>query len=71
MTHFDDLNTCAFLDLIVGLLDSDTGKRQFLISTCDEKPLRLFDFQLNVVPGELAHLFVAAELADGQECPAL
>jgi exonuclease SbcC len=41
VTHFDDLNTYAFLDLIVGLLESDTGKRQFIISTCDEKLLQL------------------------------
>jgi len=41
LTHFDDLNTYAFLDLIVGLLESDFGKRQFVISTCDEKLLKL------------------------------
>jgi DNA repair protein SbcC/Rad50 len=41
VTHFDDLNTYAFLDLIVGLLESDSGQRQFVISTCDEKFLQL------------------------------
>lgn len=41
ITHFDDLNTYAFLDLIVGLLDSGSCHRQFVISTCDEKFLRL------------------------------
>jgi len=41
VTHFDDLNTYAFLDLIVGLLESTVEKRQFLISTCDEKFLQL------------------------------
>jgi exonuclease SbcC len=41
VTHFDDLNTYAFLDLIVGLLESDFGKRQYVISTCDEKLLKL------------------------------
>jgi DNA repair protein SbcC/Rad50 len=41
VTHFDDMNTYAFLDLIVGLLESDVGKRQFIISTCDEKLLQL------------------------------
>lgn len=41
VTHFDDLNTYAFLDLIVGLLESDSGKRQFIVSTCDEKLLQL------------------------------
>jgi exonuclease SbcC len=37
VTHFDDLNAYAFLDLIVGLI----GARQFIISTCDEKFLQL------------------------------
>ena len=42
VTHFDDLNTYAFLDLIDGLLnDQETGGRQFVISTCDERLLRL------------------------------
>jgi len=41
VTHFDDLNTYAFLDLIVGLLESESGRRQFIISTCDEKLLQL------------------------------
>ena len=41
VTHFDDLNTYAFLDLIVGLLESEVGKRQFIISTCDERLLQL------------------------------
>lgn len=41
VTHFDDLNTYAFLDLIVGLLESEVGRRQFVISTCDDKFLQL------------------------------
>jgi DNA repair protein SbcC/Rad50 len=41
VTHFDDLNTYAFLNLIVGLLEPNLGKRQFIISTCDEKLLGL------------------------------
>ena len=41
VTHFDDLNTYAFLDLLVGLLESESGQRQFVISTCDEKLLEL------------------------------
>ena len=41
VTHFDDLNTYAFLDLIVGLLESRVGRRQFIISTCDEELLQL------------------------------
>ncbi len=41
VTHFDDLNTYAFLDLIVGLLESGSSTHQFIISTCDEKLLQL------------------------------
>ena len=42
VTHFDDLNTYAFLDLIDGLLnDREAGGRQFVVSTCDEKLLQL------------------------------
>jgi len=41
VTHFDDLNTYAFLDLLDGLLVSGAEKRQFIISTCDEKLLEL------------------------------
>ncbi len=41
VTHFDDLNTYAFLDLLDGLLESEVEKRQFIISTCDEKLLQL------------------------------
>lgn len=39
VSHFDNLNTYAFLDLIVGLLG--TGNQQFIISTCDEKLFQL------------------------------
>ena len=42
VTHFDDLNTYAFLDLIDGLLnDQEAGGRQFVVSTCDEKVLQI------------------------------
>lgn len=41
VTHFDDLNTYALLDLILGLQSSEEGARQFVISTCDEKLLQL------------------------------
>jgi exonuclease SbcC len=41
VTHFDDLNTYALLDLLSGLQRSPDGDRQFVISTCDEKLLQL------------------------------
>jgi DNA repair protein SbcC/Rad50 len=41
VTHFDDLNTYALLDLTVGFLGSDLNRRQFIISTCDDKLFQL------------------------------
>ena len=41
VTHFDDLNTYAFLDLISGLVELESEGRQFIVSTCDEKFLQL------------------------------
>lgn len=41
VTHFDDLNSYSFLDLILGLLESPFAQHQFVISTCDEKILDL------------------------------
>ena len=41
VTHFDDLNTYAFLDLVSGLVELESGGRQFIVSTCDEKFLQL------------------------------
>lgn len=40
VTHFDDLNAFGFVELIRGLVSESPGKRQFFISTCEE---RLFD----------------------------
>ena len=39
--HFDDLNTYAFLDMVAGFLDAQSGPGQFVISTCDRKVLQL------------------------------
>lgn len=40
VTHFDDLNAFGFVELIRGLVSASPGKRQFFISTCEE---RLFE----------------------------
>jgi len=37
VTHFDDLNAYAFLDLIGGFLETEPHERQFILSTCDER----------------------------------
>ncbi len=42
VTHFDDLNAYAFVELIRGLLMSHSSvRRQFIISTCDERLYRI------------------------------
>jgi DNA repair protein SbcC/Rad50 len=43
VTHFDDLNAFGFVELIRGLVSTSPGKRQFFISTCED---RLFDLML-------------------------
>ena len=68
VTHFDDLNTYAFLDLIVGLLESETEKRQFVISTCDEKLLQLARQKLRHL-GERARFYRFAAI--GQDGPTI
>jgi exonuclease SbcC len=44
VTHFDDMNTYSLVDLLDGLI-SETAespcRRQFLISTCEERFFRL------------------------------
>jgi exonuclease SbcC len=41
VTHFDDLNSYSFLDLLVGLVENDRCKRQFVFSTCEERLFQL------------------------------
>lgn len=41
VTHFDDLNTYSFLDLLIGLLEGNECPRQFIFSTCEEKLFQL------------------------------
>jgi exonuclease SbcC len=65
VTHFDDLNTYAFLDLIVGLLDSDIGKRQFIISTCDEKLFQLARQKFRYLAERARFYYFSAIGADG------
>lgn len=43
VTHFDDLNAFGFVELIRGLVSTSPGKRQFFISTCED---RLFDLMI-------------------------
>ena len=65
VTHFDDLNIYSFLDLILGLLKSDHGKRQFVISTCDEKLLQLALQKFNHLGNRAVFYRFEAMCADG------
>ena len=48
VTHFDDLNAFGFVELIRGLVSTSPGKRQFFISTCEE---RLYELMLKKFKG--------------------
>ena len=65
VTHFDDLNTYAFLDLIVGLLETDFEKCQFVIATCDEKLLQLARQKFRHLKGRAKFYRFSAISADG------
>jgi len=65
LTHFDDLNTYSFLDLIVGLLESDFSKRQFIISTCEEKLFQLAKQKFRYLSGRAKFYLFSAIGAEG------
>ena len=39
VTHFDDLNAHAFVELVRGLVSTEPDRWQFVISTCEERLL--------------------------------
>ena len=41
ITHFDDVNTYAFFDMISGLLHAEWGPQQVVLSTCDKRVFHL------------------------------
>ncbi len=41
VTHFDDLNVYSLLDLVKGLINESDNKKQFIISTCEDRFFRL------------------------------
>ena len=51
VTHFDDLNAFGFVELIRGLVSMSPGKRQFFISTCEERLFELMLKKFNNVEG--------------------
>jgi exonuclease SbcC len=60
ITHFDDLNAYAFVELIRGFVDDAKGCRQFVISTCDESLWSLFRQRFSSLNGKaIMYKFVA------------
>lgn len=60
ITHFDDLNAYAFVELVHGLIDDAKGYRQFVISTCDESLWELFRQRFSSLNGKaIMYKFVA------------
>jgi len=51
VTHFDDLNAFSFVELIRGLISTSPGKRQFFISTCEDRLFELMLKKFNNVEG--------------------
>ena len=51
VTHFDDLNAFAFVELIRGLVTATPGKWQFVISTCDDRLFALMRKKFRGVKG--------------------
>ncbi len=60
ITHFDDLNAYAFVELIRGLVDDANRNRQFIISTSDESLWDLFRRRFSTLNGKaIMYKFVA------------
>jgi len=59
VTHFDDLNAYAFLDLIRGNMLAGKRKSQFIISTCDERLFQLMKQKFS--KAELRTIFYSIE----------
>ncbi len=51
VTHFDDLNAYAFVELIRGLVSTEPDRWQFVISTCEERLFSLMHKKFSTVEG--------------------
>jgi len=51
VTHFDDLNAFGFVELIRGFVSTSPGKRQFFISTCEDRLFELMRKKFKGVAG--------------------
>jgi DNA repair protein SbcC/Rad50 len=51
VTHFDDLNAFGFVELIRGLATNSKSKKQFFISTCEDRLFELMQKKFKNLPG--------------------
>jgi DNA repair protein SbcC/Rad50 len=54
VTHFDDLNEYALLDVIRGLVDTAGIRHQFVLSTCEERLYRLMRQRFSKIKTDVA-----------------
>jgi exonuclease SbcC len=60
VTHFDDLNAFAFVELIRGILETHGTDKQFIISTCEERLFNLLRQKFNTFSGRgIFYKFIA------------
>jgi exonuclease SbcC len=50
VTHFDDLNAYAFVELLRGIISNSPNEWQFIISTCEERLFELMRRKLSRLP---------------------
>jgi len=55
--HFDDLNAYSLLDLIRGLVTEPGRRRQFIISTCEDRLFRLMRQKFSKMSGRVIFYF--------------
>jgi exonuclease SbcC len=65
VTHFDDLNAFGFVELIRGLISTSPGKRQFFISTCEERLFELMRQKFGKQPNSARFYYFEGITADG------
>ncbi len=51
VTHFDDLNAYAFVELIRGLINTEPNRWQFIISTCEERLFSVMQKKFSTLTG--------------------
>jgi exonuclease SbcC len=65
VTHFDDLNAYGFVELVRGIISSSPGRRQFFISTCEERLFELMRQKLRSSRNEARFYRFEAITSDG------